>query len=663
MDEFLIKAGITAASSIVVEPVKHIINTWLKPKLESIKAQNEINDKLETFIFDVFADYITKTYEEQSSVNIIALGLQQIKIDQIYVPLTLHSEEKMESETIHKFPSALANKYKKIVIEDTAGMGKSTLMRQMFISAIENNLGIPIFIELRNLSSDKDIIEYIVDNLNKFGTENSKEFILEVINRGDFIFFLDGYDEIPFQQKQLVTKNLKQFVSNANENIFFLTSRPDDSLMSFGQFQKFEILDMKREEAFDLITKCDEITGLNLSKKIINQITESIEEGDFSSLETFMANPMLVSFLYITFKHKKDIPSLKIDLYRKVFDALYELHDLSKDSFKREKYSGLSSGNLQKVLMKLGFLCLRENENDYDKGKIVKLISQAKNSPYFHEIQEESILKDLLETVPLFSKIGLGYKWAHKSFMDYFAAYFIDYQETREKILVDIYNSRNFTVYLNMIDFYYEIDRQLFDKVFVYPIICQFINFVDTSGINPSTQGQQLNYLEMIFNRFFIFNSEILRFGRKVVAFQEKQDTIIGLYQKSMPHIKNYKLQRAIEGARGSYLLVKETRIESILRMLMNKKNVLVKVLNGDEFLRSDEDKVFSWEQAKVDQIPEEELHLRKSLIKKNFGERNTTRRYKNRALLAIDYFEALKYKDLIEEEIKNREETLFLNL
>ncbi|GLI06708.1 hypothetical protein YDYSG_27380 [Paenibacillus tyrfis] len=662
MDEFLMKVSITAASTIVVEPVKHIINTWLKPKLESIKMQNEINEKLETFIFEVFADYITKTFEEQSSVNIIALGLQQIKINQIYVPLTLHSEERRESVILNNFPNEFANKYKKIVIEDTAGMGKSTLMRQMFISAIENNLGIPIFIELRNLSGDKDIIDYIVENLNKIRTEHSKEFILEVINRGDFIFFLDGYDEIPFQQKQAVTKNLKQFVSNANDNIFFLTSRPDDSLMSFGQFQKFEILDLKKEEAFELITKCDEITGLNLSEKIINQIIESTEDGDFSTLETFLANPMLVSFLYITFKHKKDIPSLKIDLYRKVFDALYELHDLSKDSYKREKYSGLSSGNLQKILMKLGFLCLRENENDYDKGKIIKLISQAKNSPYFHEIQEENILKDLLETVPLFSKIGLGYKWAHKSFMDYFAANFIDYQETREKILIDIYNSRNFTLYLNMIDFYYEIDRQLFDKVFVYPIINQFINFVDASGINPSEQRVQLEYLEMIFNRIFIFNTDILKFGRKV-SFKEKLDSIVGLYKNSMPYVKNYKLLRASEGSMGSYLLVKETRIENIFRLLMSKKSVLLKHVNGDGVSIIEESTAFSWEQTKIDQISDYELQLRMSLVKKTFGERRTAGRYKSRALFTLDYFEALKYKELVEEEIKNREETLFLNL
>lgn len=60
MDEFLMKSSISVASSIVVEPIKHMLNTWLKPKLETMKAKNEVNEKLENFAFNVFADYIKK---------------------------------------------------------------------------------------------------------------------------------------------------------------------------------------------------------------------------------------------------------------------------------------------------------------------------------------------------------------------------------------------------------------------------------------------------------------------------------------------------------------------------------------------------------------------------------------------------------------------------
>lgn len=522
MDEITSRALATTASSLIVEPVKHVLDTWLKPKLAKIKQKQEINEKLELFAYELFSEYIQKTFEEQSFISVIALGLQQIKVDQIYVPLTLVSEEREEEYTITQYPSNLARKYKRIVIEDTAGMGKSTLMKKMFLSVIAKNLGIPIFIELRNISKDKDILNHIFESLSKLTEENNKELILALIERGDFIFFFDGYDEIPFHQKQEVTLNLKKFISSANKNTFFLTSRHDDSLMSFGQFKKFQIKDLEDREAYKLLRNCDKVSGLNLANRIIVQIEELIEIENFETLKSFLANPMLVSFLYTTFKYKKDIPSLKSDLYRKVFDALYEVHDLSKDSYKREKYSGLTSGDMQKVLMKLGFLCLRENENDYDKGKLLKLIGQAKNSPYLQDVKEENILKDFLETVPLFSKVGLSYKWIHKSFMDYFSANFIDNQQNREEILNKILKSNNFTLYMNMLDFYYEIDRELFDKVFIYPLISKFVNFIESFGIDSLKQPVHLEYLELTFNKIYLIGNKSEVDWRNEVEIKEE---------------------------------------------------------------------------------------------------------------------------------------------
>ncbi|MDT3498425.1 hypothetical protein NLU03_30110, partial [Bacillus toyonensis] len=156
---------------------------------------------------------------------------------------------------------------------------------------------------------------------------HGKEFLLEIINRGDFIFFLDGYDEIPFQHKQDVTRQLKRFISLAGNNIFYLTSRQDESLASFGEFQQYEIRDLEKEEAYQLIKKYDDVIQLNLYTSIIKQIDENITQQRFSELESFLGNPLLVSFLYLTFKHKKDIPALKIEFYRKVYDALFESHD------------------------------------------------------------------------------------------------------------------------------------------------------------------------------------------------------------------------------------------------------------------------------------------------------------------------------------------------
>lgn len=657
MDELATRTAVSVASGLILEPVKHVLDTWLKPRLEESKKKRVIDRKLETFVFEVFSDYLNRTYEEQNNINVIALGLQQIKVKQIYVPLTIYSKEKREEICIDKYKEDFSEQYKKVVVVDTAGMGKSTLMKTMFISAIEQNKGIPVFIELRNLTKEKDIIDVIVENISTLKETHSKDFLMEVINRGGFIFFLDGYDEIPFQYKQDVTRQLKRFISLAGNNIFYLTSRPDESLASFGEFQQYEIKDLKIEEAYNLIKKYDDVVQLNLYTSIIKQIDENITQQRFSELESFLGNPLLVSFLYLTFKHKKDIPALKIEFYRKVYDALFESHDLSKDSYKRDKYSGLSSGSMQKILIKLGFLCLRENVNDYDKNKMLKLIGQAKNSPYFKDIQEELIFKDLLETVPLFTSEGLSFKWAHKSFMEYFAAYFIDNQENREEILNNIYKSSNFSIYYNMLDFYYDIDRNLFDKVFVYPIIKKFLKYIYIHTTNPTENSLKLNYLETWFNRGMISYS-----GEDVKALLSPSDlmnwnklggVVRDRLSDQIPSINNYKIRKTVMGGKGQQIIFeRDSKIEYVLRLLKNKRSSLIKGLNWNLFAYPKKNSFVSfYENLRLEEMDEDVLKLQlEAYAEATDG-------------FAIDYLEALKYKELIEEEIQLKEEDLFKNL
>ncbi|MGV3290243.1 NACHT domain-containing protein [Bacillus wiedmannii] len=663
MDELATRTAVTVASGLIVEPVKHVLNTWLKPKLEESKQKREIDRKLETFAFEVFSDYLNKTYETQNNINVIALGLQQIKVKEIYVPLTIYSTEKQEKVRIDEYKEDFSEQYKKVVIVDTAGMGKSTLMKIMFISAIEQNKGIPVFIELRNLTKEKDIIDVIIENISTLKETHGKEFLLEIINRGDFIFFLDGYDEIPFQHKQDVTRQLKRFISLAGNNIFYLTSRPDESLASFGEFQQYEIRDLEKEEAYQLIKKYDDVIQLNLYTSIIKQIDENITQQRFSELESFLGNPLLVSFLYLTFKHKKDIPALKIEFYRKVYDALFESHDLSKESYKRDKYSGLSSGNMQKILMKLGFLCLRENVNDYDKNKILKLIDKAKNSPYFKDIQEELIFKDLLETVPLFTIDGLSYKWAHKSFMEYFAAYFIDNQESREKILNDIYNSSNFSIYINMLDFFYDIDRQLFDKVLVYPIIMEFLEYISKHTINPTIDNFKLFYLETWFNR-----AQISNYGTDVKELPSSSEVdwitnIEDLFSDKIPSIPSYQLRTVIRSRNDQHLFfVKNTKTEYILELLVRKKSNLVKAIEPGIAI-GETSFVADFEDLRVNNMSREEFEFQIYTYYERIVKRSEKSKKRSRNSFAIDYFEALKYKELIEEEIKLKEEDIFKDL
>src|SRR5690606_6632547 len=231
---------------------------------------------------------------------------------------------------------------------------------------------------------------------------------------------------------------LHKFIEKANHNYFLITSRPEDSLASFGDFQKFSVNPLKKGEAYSLLSKYDTYSYHSISKNLIKQLNDNPDD----SLQEYLSNPFLVSLLYKSYEFKKDIPVKKSQFYQQVYDALFETHDLSKEGYlKRDKYSNLHIDDFERVLRHIGYFTSIENKVEYDKNTIIKFIDKAKKHLSDLNFRSSDFLKDLIKTVPIFKKEGNYFKWGHKSLQDYFAAKFIwiDSKESQLPILEKIY--------------------------------------------------------------------------------------------------------------------------------------------------------------------------------------------------------------------------------
>ena len=101
----------------------------------------------------------------------------------------------------------------------------------MFLDVIDSKCGIPIYVELRRLDYEHDLVCEIVQQLNSLSKEVDRKLILKLFQTGDFVFFFDGYDEIPLKELPFVTRDIQDFVEKAGEhNYYILTSRPDNAL-------------------------------------------------------------------------------------------------------------------------------------------------------------------------------------------------------------------------------------------------------------------------------------------------------------------------------------------------------------------------------------------------------------------------------------------------
>lgn len=466
---------------IIANLVLPILKDLILPKVASVVSKfsdPKINSQQ---IEELFEEYLIQRYEHFLIIDTLAFPNKQTLFKTIYEPLTLTDGglfEKGNEIVIDGYPKEFIPEYCRVIIEDTAGMGKSTISKKLFLSIIEQNSGIPILIELRQLNSKNKILKEIQRQLSPIGKPVSQDNILKLINEGDFVFLFDGFDEISNSNRDFVIKELHNFIEKANNNYFLITSRTEDALTSFGDFQKFRIRDLEKEEAYSLIDRYDKYSYKPIGKELIEQL----EKNESESLREYLTNPLLVSLLYKSFDYKKDIPVKKTQFYRQVYDALYESHDLSKEGYlKRDKYSKLHIDDFERVLRHIGYFTAIENLVEYDKNNIINIIDRSKKHLQDLNFKSSDFLRDLLNTVPLFKQEGNYYRWSHKSLQDYFAAKFIwiDAKDNRTNILRKIYDLNDNDKFYNILDIFYELDPSTFDSTITLWLLEKFCKYAE----------------------------------------------------------------------------------------------------------------------------------------------------------------------------------------
>lgn len=473
MEEVLIAV---AAKSLVEGFIKNYALPKLSKLAHSISKEGKAYLSLNS---NAFIAYYKRAYNNYSIINTLAFKERVKKLKDIYIPLTIYPVDNKKEKKLTKiegYPKELLDKYGRILITDTAGMGKSTLMKRMFLDVIDGQFGIPIFIELRRLNENNDILNEVAIQLGGLNDGFDKGILETLFVDGEFIFFFDGYDEISSSNKAFVTRNIQDFVAKAPNNKYVLTSRPEEELACFGEFQEFRIRELKKVESYDLLRKYD------ISGKTSRLLISKLETGNYSMINEFLKNPLLVSLLFAAFDFKQTIPLKKHIFYRQVFDAYFDSHDLSKgDSYVHEKKSNLDLDDFDKVMRKIGYECLRKQKIEFEKDELLNIIDSAKSGFSNLKFASTSLLGDLLKAVPLFCQDGMYYKWVHKSLQEYFAAEFIykDSKNNQDAILTALYKSKKIDLYINLLDLYFDIDPVGFQKNIVKPLLESYVEYYE----------------------------------------------------------------------------------------------------------------------------------------------------------------------------------------
>jgi predicted NACHT family NTPase len=232
--------------------------------------------------------YLLSTLKRCSSVRTLLHRDQPVFLTSIYVKTYLKiGKRKIDDdyfiESLPKIENAL--------IIGTAGSGKSFFLKYLFLALFELRRGkIPLFIELRQMNSmqTRDLILFMYHSVITPGGVITQDQFQQALKEGLFTIILDGFDEIEFDWRPDLEKQIFKLQESHPQNQFLISSRPDERFSAWHNFSIFHIQPMAKKEVLSLVRKID--YEQDVKKRFIKAIRSGMYEKRQLSFDTSFGN-------------------------------------------------------------------------------------------------------------------------------------------------------------------------------------------------------------------------------------------------------------------------------------------------------------------------------------------------------------------------------------
>ncbi len=413
-----------------------------------------------------FSRYYDTSISKYSKTKTILYRNTPVDLYDFYVNLDLEYDRKnvIDSSKIN----TLIEISKSIIITGIAGCGKSTLLKHLFLNTtntIKKSKYLPIYIELRNVNDFNDsFLDFIYTNLTDFNVNLEKKYFERILEHGKFIVFFDGFDEISRDKTDYVSKQIIKLSDKHKENIFIVSSRPDERFVGWNNFTELKVLPLTKEKTLKMIGKLDYDT------EIKELFMSEVDLKLYDNHQSFLSNPLLTTIMLMTFSQFGDVPNKTHLFYSQAFDTLYCKHDVTKVGYKREMYTDLAIDDFKNILSALCIQTYLKNEINFTEDNLLEYLKSSKEITRI-DFDENNYFKDLEKSLCIIISDGTKFTFTHRMFQEYFTALFIvnnTNQKQKEDILLEIQRKILLDYVFKLI---FEIDRELLEDHYIIPIL------------------------------------------------------------------------------------------------------------------------------------------------------------------------------------------------
>lgn len=364
---------------------------------------------VEQKIYEWSETYTRKYLKRHGQIQVLGMS-QAISLDEIYTNVRMLDPETVKClESVDGLEKVLreanekgfgtrgsakqkgievANDEQYLCVLGGPGIGKTTYLRKIGLEALLKKVGnydhekIPVFLELKRFRDPKlDIKTCIVKEFETCGFPDPEKFTEHALRSGDLLILLDGLDEVPTDNFNMVVQSIKDFSVQYSNNRFITSCRIAAYNTYFTGFKTVAIAEFNDDQIFDFIKKwfqADPNPNMTPEKKAeyANTIWEQLKTSDSIGTKELSQTPLLLTFVCLVFRQKKTITDNRAKLYSKALDILLE--EWAKSKLLEENweiYQDLSADLEKDMLASIAYVGFEEDKLFFEKDELAEQIS------------------------------------------------------------------------------------------------------------------------------------------------------------------------------------------------------------------------------------------------------------------------------------------------
>lgn len=365
-----------------------------------------------------------------------------------YINLTLSTENALEGRDQHEvLRTAFSEDSRLIVIKGEPGSGKTTLLSWIALNCAEFSLPkelsaldkkLPIFVRIREYASRelpkgsailKEQLGVACDNV-------SEKWIDNTLKTGEFLFFLDGFDEVVEKRRAEVLLWVQEILELFPNSKVVLSTRPytDPELRT-------SIIEYCPEEAQILVEPMSTTQVTNFINSWYQSFGEEADSSDQrsrfeisrdrllerlnhnSSLRTLIRNPLICSLIcFVNADRDGFVPDHRGDLYRLATETLIDRRERERGILEPTGLS-LTVGQKFKIMGYVSEYFFKRRSTQLPKEDVANSLKDYLPALALKDDDAEAILDFLCQRSHVLRSPGPDeIDFSHKTFLEYFYA-------------------------------------------------------------------------------------------------------------------------------------------------------------------------------------------------------------------------------------------------